>query len=473
MNSQKHTTTISPRKSLSRIILQIFVWALVIAFVSTLGVMWDGSAGGFPVVIKSSKGEIDLSPSNLYMMEYNKLDEELRTNNSSIDPRMYTRYIKHASLTNAENTYTRQLFYQAIDIKPSPKSFQDIQMNSGLSSNFIDFQYAENYFLNPIGILPVLASPTVSDMYALHNLRNLQIATEMLVLNKTNFLYSMVTDEDIYSYYQQNFEKWLDSITVQEIHVENRGQARKVINSIKELGVEQFLSSPDNSVSKDKVITVDSSNYTYVNEILLSYKSNKTIVGPLYNKGQYSVVIITNINPFEQLHAMIQNRVVLDFIEDNYDQLAKKYDSDWKTSINTFQVSEDESFSSVNITGVINHTLQPFTMIQTSVTNVLGASLALPLLSSPEFIRSVLYTPLNKASDTISINNEIYTIVRPLLRDHQQQNQLNAESIYNDPEIYQDTLQYKNYKLNESLNSDMLKNKFKITTHPKELTNIN
>ncbi len=477
MNSQK--AVVSTRKSLSRIALQVFVWALVIAFVSTLGVMWDGSAGGgFPVVIKSSKGKVDLSPRDLYMLEYNKLYEDLKEDYADMDPRFYTKLIQNVSLTNTEKAFTEQLFYEDIQLKPSPKRFQEIQANTGVSSNLVDFQYAEFQYSFPLGVVPMLSSPTVSDMYVFNDLQWLHIATELLVLNKTNFLFMQVTDEELSEYYYQNFEKWIDSITVQEIQVENRGQARRVVNLLKSHSQEEvfdmFATSNDTVISKDKTITIDSSNYTYANEILLSFKSNQTIVGPIYDKGQYSVVIITNISSLDTVSPSTKYNVMLDFITENYTALEKKYSTEWKNALSSFKVENNDSFGAIaeKVDGSVHHTIQPFTVLQYTITNVHGVQINLPVLSNPDILNGLLYTPLNTSSDVISVQDELHIFVRPLLREHRQ-GQMSAEQIYEDPNLYQNIYTYKEAKLKEMSSSKLLKNKYKITVDRQVLTNLN
>ncbi|MGL4676596.1 MAG: hypothetical protein ACRCWI_02885 [Brevinema sp.] len=470
---------INPRKSFYRIVLQIFVWALIIAFVSTLGVMWDGTAGGFPIVLRSSKGRVDLSPQNFYMMEYTRLNDELQKNNPNVDPRILNRYIQNASLTNTENTFTRQLFYQDIGLSPSAKIFQEIQANTGLSSNFINFQYAENYYFNPVGILPILASPTVSDMYAISDLQKLNIAIEIITLNKTNFLYANLSEEEKSQHYLNNFEQWIDKIIIHEIKTPNRGQARKVSDLINkngvELALEELASDSNFIIQKDKTLTA--SNFTYFNNILNTYKTNTLIAsGPLYNQGDYYVVILSNITEFSQLPLNTQYEVGLDYLQQNYQKIAKHYDAEWNNTLTRFQeeISTNTSFSVIinNIAGAVNHNTQSFTLLNKTITDIFGQPVELPILTSSEILSSILNTPLSEISPLINPKSEsdLYLSIRPLLRQYQQEE--NVDAIYNDPELFQTIFYYKNDTLKESLNSQILKKYYKIKTYPDVLSNL-
>ncbi|MGL5955442.1 MAG: hypothetical protein ACRC0X_02370 [Brevinema sp.] len=479
MKTHKEQNTINPRKSLYRIVLQIFVWGLIIAFVSTLGVMWDGTSGGFPVILGSSKGKIDLSPQNFYMMEYNRLNEELQKNNPNIDPRILTRYIQQASLTNTENAFARQLFYQDINLLPSAKTFREIQANTGLSSNLINFQYAENYYLNPVGVLPVLASPTVSDMYAISDLQKLTIALEILTLNKTNFLYANLSEKEKTQHYLNTFEQWIDTIVIQEIKTLNRGQARRVVNLINKNGVEDALAelASDTNITIQKDIIVTTENFSYFNDILMAYKTNThpiTVAGPLYKQGEYSVALLSNITDFSQLPMNTQQEIGLDYLQKNYQQIAKQYYAEWNNTLTRFQeeISTNTSFSVVvnSISGVINHNTLPFNLLNTTVTNVFGELINLPILTNPEILNGILNTPLSEISSLIHPQSDLYVFVRPLLRQYRQDE--NPNNIYEDPELFQNIFYYKNTTLKDSLNSQIVKKYYKIKTYPDVLSNL-
>lgn len=462
-----------------RIILQTFVWALIIAFVSTLGVMWDGTNSGFPTIIKSSKGTVDLSPRSLYFMEYDRLYDELFTNNQNIDPRVLTRYTQNLALTNTENIFARQLFYQSIKLKPSAKTYQSLLANTGLNSNTIDFQYAENYYNSPLGISSIQVTPTLSDLYTITDLQKLNIVIELIALNKTNFIYSQIAESNVATFYQENFEKWLDSITFHEFQTETRKEARELLNKLNKETLEKVLKELPKTIifSSNINLVANNSNFTYFNNILISYKSNITskpfISEPIYLKGKYNIVIIENLPSFEILTSQIKREITAAYVNQNFHKLSKKFDNLWKEQIVLFEKNiTNDSFSALQgiVQGSVVHNTQPFTLAQLSITNVLGNIITLPLLQNREILDSILYTPLSTSSKVLSPTKELYIATRPIFRQYNNSQKTND---LNSPQTLQKIYQYKAILFRDSLNTDSRKKQYKIESDYNQLINLN
>lgn len=475
------------KKSFTRIILKSFVWLLVIAFVSTIGVMWDDLGGGFPVVITSSKEDITLSPRDFYMLEYGRLEKQIREQNSNLDPRALNRYVQYASLTNTETVLAHMRFYEDIKLAPSPKRFQEIQSNTGLTSNLIYYQYGENYYNGPIGVLTPIGMPTVSDMYTVNDLQNLKIAVELAVLNKTNFLMAKITDEEKSNYYDQNFKKWLRFVAVQEFKVENRGQAREVIKVLKENGLDKAIpllkanQELKVQITTNKVLSADANTYNYFIEILNTYETNRDqpliITDPIYYQGDYHIAVITEITSYPYLNPEVQQMVTIDYIFENYTSLEKQFGEEWNTAIQTFtdQTVQNISYSQMvaDLTGLVHHTTQPFTMLNTIVTNVLGATVNLPILRDKGIISVILNTPIAESSTVSPITQaeDVYVAVRPLDRQFTPTD-TSRVNVFEDQNLYQQVYTYKFTLLRDAMSSLFVKDRFKIQSFPEELTNL-
>ena len=479
------------KKSLSRIVLQIFVWLLVIAFVSTIGVMWDDQGMGYPVVLESSAGKVDLSPRNLYMLEYERIDNQLKENNVDLDPRMYSRYLQNIALTNTIESFTRSTLYKDMGIKASLKMMKDIQNNTGLSSDMVELQYAESYYRGALGILPILAAPTVSDMYVINNLKDFNIATEILVLNKTNFLLIKISEVDKTEHYNQNFINWLDKVTVQDFKVENRGQARRIANMLKERGVEETITELNSNkewknkvtINNNLILTAQKESFSHLIEVLTTYK-NKTqddiliITEPIYNNGEYHVSVLESIPSFDQLDILTQRELTIDYLTKNYDKILQTYKSEWDATVKIFneKVNEKLAFSSIanEVNGVVNHTTIPFTMLQESITNVLGEALALPILSDPIVLKNILETPAMETSPVLEpkFSKDLLLVITPLDKSYNQ-NSISTENLLQDQNLQKNIFAYKQALLQKSLNSELLKKRYDIKVYPEVLSNLN
>lgn len=490
-NDKKHK--IVNKKNLSRIVLQAFVWLLVIAFVSTIGVMWDDQGMGFPVVLESSKGKVDLSPRNLYMLEYSSLDNQFKDDgaNPNLDPRIYDRYLQNIALTNTVDSFIRSALYKDMGIKASLKTRQAVQNNTGLSPDMAEFQYAENYYRGSLGILPIFSAPTVSDMYVVDNLKNFDMVTEILVLNKTNFLLAKISEADKAEYYNQNFINWLDEVKVQDFKVENRGQARRIINMLKERGVEETITELNSNeewtnkvvINNNLTVTSQKNSFNHLMDILKAYE-NKTkedvliITEPVYNNGDYHVSVFESIPSFDQLNIAIQRELTVDYLMKNYNKILKTYKSEWDTTAKVFneKVIEKVAFAVIanEVLGVVHHITQPFGMLQQSITNTLGAELMLPILTDPLVLKNVLETPEMEISPVIEpkFSKDLLLVIRPVVKSYDQSS-ISTENLLQDLDLQRNISAYKQAFFQKSLNSELLKKKYNLKVYPEVLSNLN
>lgn len=485
-NKEEKETFIINRKKTSRFILQIFVWILVVAFVSTIGVMWD-TQSVTPVVIRTTGGTVDLSPRQLYMLEFNRLSESLKEQNTNMDPRILNKYITHTSLTNAGNLALRQQFYKEIKLRPSETVKRESQ-NSGLSANVFELQYAEGAYLSPLGVLSSIGSPTVSDIYGFNSLKTFTLATEIIVLNKTNFLMVKLPLEEQKKYYNQNIDKWLNYIFVKDFKVENRGQARKIIRALNENGLEEGIKIVQEDLdlknimtySTNTILTTASSSFNHFMDVVIAYKNKGedsfAVTEPIYKNGSYHVSIIEAVIPYEGLAPNIKREMMQEYMMENYDKLAKTYQKDWDTVVNSFkeQLSTNASFSLIasSVEGAVNHTTLAFSMLDSVVTNTIGTGLDLPILSDKEVLKSLLYTDEQEVSPLVDVDdkNQLLLAFRPLEKKYL--TNINTENLVNDPELFQQVNTYKLTLLQNSLNDRSKQKRYKLKMYPEVLTNL-
>ena len=483
---EKQEKTIDP-KVIRRVILQAFVWVLVIAFVSTIGVMWDDQGMGVPTVVETSGSKIDLSPRQLYMLEFERLDETLREQNPNIDPRTINKYLVYASLTNTADMAVRQQFYNDIQLKPS--DFIKSQMQgANINRDVLDFQYAESAFLSPLGALSSMGAPTVSDMYAYSDLKNFAIATEMIVFNKTNFLTVKVPEIDQENHYLENIGQWIEYQSVKNFQVSNRGQARRVIKTLKELGLEEGILA----IAKDPkigatytpelMLTAGADTFDHMIEVVKAYKEKPVdtayaISEPIYEDGSYHVSIIEAVTPFVALTPPLKANILQDYVLKNYKKLAKTHATEWDKATKAFEASlvSNVSFTTVvaeNL-GAVNHITTPFTMLNRVITNVTGAVINLPVLSDKNVLGALLDTPKQGISPVVDVKDEkeLYIAFRPLFKNYTQDEEA-AANVINDAALFQEVNNYKLTVLQTSLNNENKKKRYKLKTYPEVLTNL-
>jgi len=475
------------KKSFARMVLQFFVWILVIAFVSTIGVMWDGQEQGFPVLIKTKYETVDISPQSFYMLERDRIDAQFKSNNIQVDPRLFNDFLNHSALSNTENIILQKSFFDDIKIKPSPKLFAQIQESAPhISVDILEYQYGMQFFNGVFGVLPSIATPTISDLYAYKELKEFTIVADIITLNKTNFMISQIQNNEINKYYQENAEKWAEKIVIQDFIVSNRGIAKLLIKEFQKFsnmneGLVFLQNDPkwkkEIIVKRNKILTPLSNNYSQFIKTIMAFKNkninnNYGLTEPIYNKGSYHVSLITNIGIFNDLSQKYKYQILLTYLKENHKKLSEKYSKEWEEAKIFFkkEIKDKKSFAKIeySVKGSINNVTLPFSVIQTEITNITGVILATPIFKNAILLKEILNTPLYGTSKITSIDKSeewlfAFRILEKNIPKKDDQPKMNFQQ-----ELYN----YKVLNLQESFGNKLAK-RYKLKTYSKELTNLN
>lgn len=473
----KINPTFQPRNKYAKLVLQTFVWILIIAFISTIGVSFNMQA--VPVIVKSKYTTVDLTGNSIFMIEKNELDRQIQEKNPNMDPRFYQNYLNEQSLTNTMLDVARQDLFNEINLKPSSLVLREFQ-NSSLPSSFLSLQYGLQSFFGPSGILQTIATPTIADIYAFRDLQEFKIATEIVALNKTNFLISKVTGEELMQYFDENVIDWAEKANVTEFLFENRAEARKGAAIIAEKGlkeaINEFSQNKKVSINQNVIVTADPKTYTYFIELLKAYKNNTNAIAisaPLYAESKYKIAVFNEDINYTLASPQVRFDILKSYVTDNYDMLSKNFAKEWNDTVQLFEtkIKENESFTTIasEIPSVFHRVSSPFTVLQDRIYSVEGVELSMPILKDKELLKAILDTPINSNTAVIntSKSKEWYFSFKPLLKEFRE----NTEIPQLTPQAQQELTSYKSIKMSQMF-GEKLYRRYNVKDYPEALTNL-
>ncbi|MGL4562269.1 MAG: hypothetical protein ACRCVW_00235 [Brevinema sp.] len=469
------------RHKIVKIILQFFVWILIIAFVSTIGATFDTQST--PIVIKSKSSQIDLAGNSLFMLERSSLNEQTDTEDNrfqNIDPRMYNRDLDQSTLSNTMLLTARKDFFKEIGLRPSQKVKEYYRAQNGYSAEFNELQYNLQSFFGNLGALNSISMITIADIYAFNELLNFEISTEFISLNKTNFLIGKISSDQLFAYFQKNILQWADNINIMEFTFENRGEARKGKNLIKEKGLdialEELSINKKITISTNKNIVANRENFNYLTEILKAYTNRsedaQTISEPIYYNGQYKIAVLNDDLSLSNMDPQKLFQISKSYVSENYKSLSRTFNKEWEETKKIFEtkVNDGEAFSSIKreLAGTIHHVTAPFTVFNNTIYSIQGAALSVPILKDSKIFNAIINTPINESTVVIKNNQKEWLFgLKPLSKELKQDNAFQAT----DAQKGYLFTQQKGIFLMQMFGENLFK-KYKIKSYPEELTNL-
>lgn len=467
--------------------LRIFVWILIISFVSTLGVVWEGQSNNMPVLIKTRSQRVDFSPTSFFSQERERINNELSNINQNVDPRVYNQYVNDAAFDRAITLALRNDFFKDIRLIPSKRILNTLTAQSvNTPQSMLAFYYAMQAMSGDLGVLPIVGEPSISDIYAFEPLEKMSLAAEVLYVSETNFYAEQISVEDKEQFFLENAEIWALYASVIEFSAETRASVKKAAELIQELGFDEALNTFKEQ-QWNKIITISSNysmkssfeDYNIFQNLIKTFK-NKTgdqsfaLSKPIYYKGRYKIFLVKDIGSYVSLPADVKSQLDQALVKSKFKKLSRQYSGQWKEHINTVKtkLSEEKSYSVLasEIPGLIVDVSQQFNLLQWDIKSVVGRSFTAPILSNRVLLSNFLYTPVGQSSEMISIDDGIFFVIKPLKKD-MPSNNVEFSSKNFTVEAFRNIYNYKMEVFDRNLGLDMQK-RYRLKSDRDLLTNL-
>ncbi len=480
MDNSEYQKKKKRKEAVKKFILNFFVWLLIIAFVSTLGVYWGKDA--YVNVIKIAK--VGKKEFNYYQ---NSLFHYLLISNreklayflpKSIDQKTFNDYVISYTIETLLNNAYLYNFAQEIGLSPSKditRFLIENNIKSQLTRNppkgLIEqafMEYANFSLASESGdVMNALGVVTISELYSYYELYSYVADAEILIFDYTNYIKKKITDSELESYFNKNYSNYVTEIKVEDIAVPTKELASSIHKYAKEKGFDKALNEYKSKV-KYSIETLSRKSGTSKRfNLALNFKEGDVADKVQFENGEYHILKIKEIPTFSKLTKEIKDELYLNYLLENKNSLLTQYkDEIEKTILEVNKLIESgKSFKDVSI--ALNSKFYKATKIATVSKELYEDKKIIPirLEDNPELIDYIFTSPLNKVS---IINKDEYTIfVKPLSRKIDQ----NFSYTNINQNVMRDYLHYKATAISKDWMKS-LENRYKTVIYTNEIEKL-
>ncbi|MGL5254668.1 MAG: hypothetical protein ACRC9L_06735 [Brevinema sp.] len=485
------------RKKSTKISLQILVWLLIIAFVTTLGVTWgDAANNSLGNIVSTSKLKVDLSPSSIFFRERENLFDQVRENNSNADPRFVNSIVNTNALQRTESSAIRYNLIQEIGIKPSLETAELIRRNPAANAPYaVDYFYGVQALLGQLGVYFIISEPSISDLYAFNDVSQISIAAEALNFSITNFYSSQISLEEKEEYYFSHAENWADRVIAASFVTDSRSNAleiSKVLNAYTNF-TEGFKAATaliesketrwlNSSYSDQDIVLPQGNSFDLFSAGAEAYRSKSpeaeaVAAKPVYFQGKYTVLYVTSIGSYAALTPIVQEFLSTEMVSKRYKELDKSYKASYLSNLEVFK-SEAAAGTPLaqipaKVPGARYDISQSFSPLSGNITSANGSSFRVPILEDSQLLKALLFEDgenvyLSKKFKDTSYIVRALNIEKPSPKDLE----IDIAQASANPENMQNIFGYRNTMIDGSLTTGLAK-RYKLKSNSALLTNFN
>ncbi|MGL5722306.1 MAG: hypothetical protein ACRCY4_07905 [Brevinema sp.] len=485
------------RKKSTKILLQILVWILIVAFVTTLGVTWgDAANNSLGNIVSTSKLKVDLAPSSLFFRERENLFAQITENNTNADPRIINSIVNTNALERTEASALRYNFIQDIRLKPSVESAELIRQNPASTAPYaVDYYYGIQSLVGQLGVYFAIAEPSISDLYAFNDVSRLGIAAEALEFSTTNFYGAQIPLEEKEVYYSSHLTNWADRVVAASFVTESRSNALEISKILVAYTnfAEGFAAAKALIDSKEDRWT----NSSYADQDIIfpqpttydlfmagadaygkkSPEAEAAVATPVYFQGKYTILYVTSAGSYAALTPIVQQFMSSEMVSSRYKELEKTYKTAYLSNLETFKAEAAAGTPLAQIPAKVDGARydisQPFSPLANSVSSVSGAVFVAPILDDPQLLKALLFSNANDVISSKKYKDTSY-IVRALNIEKPRPEDLEidiAQAAAN-PQNMQNIFGYRSTMIDGSLSKGLAK-RYNLKSNSALLTNFN
>lgn len=450
-----------------KIVINFFVWLIIIAFVSTLGVYWGNKQQYNVIKIAEVNGKVyTYQPGSPFFYLLSGVRENLsKRYQGKADFESLNNYIVNYSAQLLANNAVIYDFTKKIGITPSKEILRNIleyslkgRLTSSPDKGLLEYgemEYA-NYALSGDNgdIMNVLSVyPTSGELYSYYDLVNFSSVADILYLDVTNYILDRISDADIEKHYIDNISNYASEITVAELTVKTKALAYEILKSALTNGWDAAVNEyRGKSVYNPNLLLKKQAGQQKRFTLVATVKKGDIAPKAQFENGEYHVLRVTGYPPLKSLDKIYREAIVSDYVLRNFSALRTKYDPDLKNSISKAEnmIKSGADFQTVSAsTGMKYLRSGKITPVSEAITDTRGSNVNLPYLQNQEWLDFLFSAKKGEVSKTFQNGNTI--VIFKLLSKG-----LGKNNIYQD--INKDVLvQYMRYK-NTAFNQDWSKN---------------
>ncbi|MEJ5283976.1 MAG: peptidyl-prolyl cis-trans isomerase [Brevinematia bacterium] len=481
MDSAEYQKKKKRKEAFKKFVINFFIWLLIIAFVSTLGVYWGKDVNVNVIKIaKIGKKSFNYHPGSIfnYILIFNreKLANFLPRN---IDQDTFNNFLINYSVENLLNNGHLYVFGKELGLSPSRDILRNIieynikgALTGSPSKGLVDYAYMEyvNHALASENgdIMNALGVVTMSELFSYYDLFSYYAEAEIVIFDYTNYVAKKITDDELEAYFNKNFSNYVSEIKIDDIAASTKELASEVHKYAKENGFDKAV---EQYKSKAKVSTISLTRKTGMAkrfELALKLKEGEVAQKVQFENGEYHVIRLKEITKFSSLKPEVKKDLLVSYLMDNKETLLKKYKEEIdkvlseanNLIVNGKSLKDISTYLSANFYKA-NRIVPVSRYIYSEDKKIIPISLE----ENPEVIDSVFTSELNKIK---VINKDKYAI---FLKAISRKTDKNFSYTNINQEVMKEYMQYKASAISRDwMNS--LEKRYKATVYTNEIEKL-
>ncbi|MGC8765067.1 MAG: hypothetical protein ACP5QT_04200 [Brevinematia bacterium] len=341
MDSIEYQKKKKRKEAIRKFVLNFFIWLLIIAFVSTLGVYWGRDINVRVMKIaKIGKETYNYQPGSVfnYILIFNR-ERFASFLPRNIDEKTFNEILLNYSVESLINQGMLSAFAREMGLLPSKEIIRNIieyKIKGVLTrvpdKGLIDYAFMEYANFSLAGengdIMNSLGMVTSSELFSYYYLQSYIAEAELAIFNYTNYIAGRIAPEELKDYYIKNISKYVNEIEAEDVAVGSKELAYEVNKVAKEEGFDSAVNRYKDRIKLSNVIYSRKTGVAKRFELALKLKAGEISEKPQFENGEYHIFRVKRIQEFENLSKEIKNELLHSFILDNKAVLLKKYSQD-------------------------------------------------------------------------------------------------------------------------------------------------
>ncbi len=427
MDSAEYQKRKKRKEALRKFVLNFFIWLLIIAFVSTLGVYWGRDINVDVLrIAKIGKENYNYQPGSLfnYILIFNK-ERFANLLPKSIDEKTFNEILIRHSVETLINQGLISTFARENGIIASKEIIRNIiefkirgVLTRTPDKGLLDYAFLDYASFSLAGengdIMNSLGTVTSSELFSYYDLFSYMAEAEIVLFEFTNYIAKNIPSEELKEYFKENAQRYITEITVEDIATASKELAFEIHKMAKENGFENALSSYKDKIKFTKLVLTKKTGLAKRFELALKLKAGEMVEKPQFENGEYHIFKVKSIPEFENLSSEIRSELIFNFINEKKSTLLKNYKPDIEKILNEVnsQISRGKNLKDISsFLGANYYKIKQIYPISRTLYSE-GKIVPLSIEENPEIIDIAFSGELNKIT---KIQKEEYLIlIKPL-----------------------------------------------------------
>jgi hypothetical protein len=431
MDSTEYQKRKERKEKFRKFVVNFFIWLLIIAFVSTIGVYWGERVNVRAVkVLKIGRDVYYYQPGSVvnYTLLFMR-DRLASILPSTLDSEVFNEFLFREGIDRVFNNGLIYAFAKENNVLASKDVIKFIityavrgNLDRTPDKGLLDYakmEYANMALAGENGdIMNCLGFASSSELFSFYDLYSFKASAEILYLNYTNYIAKKIPLDELKGYYEKNIDKYINEITVDDIAVKSKELATEIHRFVNENGFENAVSKYKDKMTLTKNLVLSKkTGYAKRFELALKHKEGEVARKVQFENGEYHILKVVKVMDINFLPKDLKNELKNNYITENKKELISKFERELNELYDNIKkmLNEGRDFKEISKTyDVSYYRINNITPVSRFLNYETNKRLEIDLYQNKDIIDCFFGKPIGKAED-VKVENG-YLFIKPLSR---------------------------------------------------------